>query len=75
MAEKYANINKTIMLGAFYSAIFPFGLFLEIIGLLIFYWVSKFIFIRRSALPNALSDALTGSMIRIALVLPLVRKI
>jgi hypothetical protein len=56
----------------FYAPIFPFGLFIEIIGLCIFYWVSKYLLLRRSAFPNSLSNEITSAMMRVGCAGPLV---
>lgn len=70
--EHYAYINKSFLTCMFYASIFPLGLVIEIIGLAIFYWITKYLLLRRSVYPNSISNKINNSMVKIALCGPLV---
>ena len=55
ISDKLTNINKSILTATFYSAIFPYGTFIQILALIVYYWVSKYILIRRCGWPSNLS--------------------
>ncbi|KRX01119.1 hypothetical protein PPERSA_08220 [Pseudocohnilembus persalinus] len=69
--EKYAFCNKIYLTSMFYASIFPIGVLIEIIGLIIFYWVSKYIYITRTSITNQISPSLNRSMLNIAFFGPL----
>jgi|APCry1669189241_1035207.scaffolds.fasta_scaffold494465_1 hypothetical protein len=56
--EKLTNVNKSILMAVFYACILPYGTMLEILALFFYYWVTKYVLLRRCAWPNNLSDQL-----------------
>ena len=51
----YGYVNKTILTAAFYATIFPFGLLMETIGLILFYFIVNNLFRTRYRYPIPLS--------------------
>jgi len=62
MALRYANVNKTVLFTASVSPFIPIGVPLSIIGLVVTYWVDKYLLLRRYVCKNYLSYALAKSM-------------
>lgn len=63
--EKYAFVNRSYLASMFYAPLFPYGVLFEIIGLIIFYNLNKYLLLRRSAFPNSISNRISSSMVRI----------
>jgi len=63
MSYKYSLVVKTVLLASFYAPSLPIILVFAILGLTFIYWVDKYIFLRRSALPFSLGSELAESMI------------
>jgi hypothetical protein len=63
MALRYANINKTVLFTAVVSPFIPIGVPLSIIGLVISYWVDKYLLLRRYVCKNYLSFNLAKRMV------------
>lgn len=63
MALRYANINKTVLFTASVSPFIPIGVPLSIVGLVITYWVDKYLLLRRYVCKNYLSFDLAKSML------------
>lgn len=63
MSYKYSLVVKSVLLAAFYAPSLPIIIVFSIIGLALIYWVDKYIFLRRTALPFSLGSELAESMI------------
>jgi len=63
MSYKYSLVVKSVLLASFYAPSLPIILVFAIFGLTFIYWVDKYIFLRRSALPFSLGSELAESMI------------
>lgn len=63
MALRYANILKTVFFTAAVSPIIPMGVPLSIIGLIISYWVDKYLLLRRYCCKNSLGFKLPRKML------------
>eukprot|EP00330_Aristerostoma_sp_ATCC50986_P005455 CAMPEP_0114585812 /NCGR_PEP_ID=MMETSP0125-20121206/9243_1 /TAXON_ID=485358 ORGANISM="Aristerostoma sp., Strain ATCC 50986" /NCGR_SAMPLE_ID=MMETSP0125 /ASSEMBLY_ACC=CAM_ASM_000245 /LENGTH=405 /DNA_ID=CAMNT_0001781039 /DNA_START=1166 /DNA_END=2383 /DNA_ORIENTATION=+ len=62
MAQRYANILKTLLLACMYSTAFPLGYPISIAGLFLAYWTDKYMLLRRHAMPPTLGDDLAFAM-------------
>jgi hypothetical protein len=62
MPENYAFILNTMFLTAFYSPLLPIGLVYSMLGLMMHYWVQKYILINRRKVTTALGSSLSNSM-------------
>jgi len=62
MAQKYANIIKTMFLTAFYAPFLPIGTAVSIFGLFLAYWADKDFFLRRCVTPFAMGKELSKIM-------------
>jgi hypothetical protein len=51
-----------MMLGCFYAYIFPLGVYMSILGLIISYWTQKILLRSRYATPTTVSHALAEAM-------------
>ena len=56
MALRYANVVKLMFFTAAVSPILPVGLPMSFLGLLILYWVDKYLLLRRYTCKNYLDD-------------------
>ena len=65
LAQRYANVLKTLIISFAYAPIVPIGLLIGLIALVIEYWVDKTLLLRRHARPQRISGDLNRSMIRI----------
>jgi hypothetical protein len=63
MALRYANINKAVLFTAAVSPFIPIGVPLSIIGLIISFWVDKYLLVRRYVCKNYLSFTLAKKMV------------
>lgn len=54
MALRYANVVKVMFFTAAVTPLLPVGLFLSLIGLVILYWVDKYLLLRRYVSKNYL---------------------
>ncbi len=48
MGKRYAEILETMWFTFMYVSLIPFGAFLSLVGLMIYYWVDKYNLLRRS---------------------------
>lgn len=64
MALRYANVNKTVLFTASVSPFIPIGVPLSIIGLVVTYWVDKYLLLRRYVCKNYISFDLAKSMMK-----------
>lgn len=55
MALRYSNILKTVFFTAIYGPVIPIGYVFSFLGLIINYWVDKYLLIRRYVCENKLS--------------------
>jgi hypothetical protein len=46
---------KTMYISIFYSPVVPIGLFITIVGFSVFYWVEKYVILRKKSIKNQLS--------------------
>jgi len=63
LAVKNALLVKTMLMTAFFAPAVPFALIFGILGLVVAYWVDKYLLLRRNALPIALQNELCVNMI------------
>ena len=52
IAQRYANVLKTMFLTAFYAVALPWGIALGIVNLILTYWVDKWQLLRRRREPD-----------------------
>ena len=52
MGKRYAEVLETMWFTFLFASLNPFGNFLTLIGLLIYYWVDKYNLLRRSKVEN-----------------------
>ena len=64
MALRYANILKTVFFTAFYGPVVPLGYIFSFVGLIINYWVDKYLLIRRYVCENKISYQLPSFVMR-----------
>lgn len=64
MALRYANILKNVQFAAAVSPLLPIGIPLCIIGLIIIYWVDKYLLLRRWTCSNFISHVLAKEMVK-----------
>lgn len=62
MAQRYANLMKTLIVTLAYAPILPMGILISLAGVIFEYWVDKFLLIRRHKTPARLSGALAEAM-------------
>ena len=65
MALRYANVVKLMFFTAAVSPILPIGLPMSLLGLLILYWVDKYLLLRRYTCKNYLDAELAKEMMNI----------
>lgn len=65
IAQRYANMNKTILLTFFYAPLVPVGFIFSLCGIFFEYWVSKYLLLRRHSWPKRLSGELSAVMIQV----------
>lgn len=65
IAQRYANMSKTILLTFFYAPLVPVGFFFSLGAIIFEYWVSKYLLLRRHSWPKRLSGELSGIMIQL----------
>ncbi|KAM3134512.1 hypothetical protein pb186bvf_013326 [Paramecium bursaria] len=65
MALRYANVVKLMFFTAAVSPILPVGLPMSLLGLLILYWVDKYLLLRRYSCKNYLDAELAKEMMNI----------
>lgn len=58
MGKRYAEIIKTMWFTFLYSTLIPFGAFISLVGLSIYYWVDKYNLLRRSSIIQNISGKL-----------------
>jgi len=63
LCQNYSQIQVTILVTVYYCGVLPIILFISLIGLCLNYWVDKYLLLRRSSRPKALSRELPESMI------------
>ena len=62
IAQKYANILKTMFLTAFFAPLVPLGIPISLFGLIFAYWIDKFMLLRIHAQPSAMGKAISKKM-------------
>lgn len=65
IAQRYANMGKTILLTFCYAPLLPSAFLISGIGILIEYWLSKYLLLRRHSWPKRLSGNLSKVMIQV----------
>ncbi len=70
--EKYAIVNNCYFCALFYAPIFPIGLLIFIVVLISYYYISKYVLIKRTKYSNPISTNLNKSMLRVIFYGPLV---
>ena len=63
LSLKYSSLIKTVLLTCFYAPAMPLSIAIAIFGLILTYWVDKYLLLRRTALPTSLGDELSRAMI------------
>ena len=63
LADKYAQVTKTIMLTFFYAYLLPLGVIIGILGLIVQYWIEKIMLLRRDKQPPPLGTTLAEEMV------------
>jgi hypothetical protein len=58
MGKRYAEVLETMWFTFLFASLIPFGTFLTLIGLLIYYWVDKYNLLRRSKVENIIESKL-----------------
>ena len=64
MAQRYANYMKTIFICFIFAPIFPLGLVIGLISIIIQYWTDKIIFLRRDSHPPQIGAGLSNTIIQ-----------
>jgi hypothetical protein len=59
LGKRYAEIFEIMWFTFLYSELIPLGSFLILIGLVLYYWVDKYNFLRRSALKAGMSGKMS----------------
>ena len=62
MALRYANVLKLMYFTAMVSGFVPIGIPLSMAGLVVLYWVDKFLLLRRYVCKNYLDSQLANAM-------------
>jgi hypothetical protein len=62
IAQRYANVQKTMLFTAFYATLVPIGILFSLVGLFLTYWTDKYMLLRRHCRPNALGKDLAEEM-------------
>jgi hypothetical protein len=75
LAQKYANIIKSLWLTAFYTPVFPLGVPIMLSGLIVMYWNEKNILLRRAAHPPQLGARIGQIIIGAVEITPLIYSI
>ena len=65
MAQRYANVMKTMLVTFFYAPIIPLGFLISIVAIVLEYWMDKYLLLRRHSRPNRLSGDLSMYMTKI----------
>ena len=71
IALRYANILKTVFFTALYAPFIPLGYLFSIIGLIINFWVDKYLLIRRYVCENKISYKLPKFVMKFMKMLPI----
>ena len=64
MAQRYANYMKTLMIIFVFAPIFPVGLLIGSISMLLQYWMDKYLLLRRHARPPQLGPKISDNIMR-----------
>lgn len=65
MALRYANVQKLMLFTAAVAGFLPFGMILSSLGLIILYWVDKYLLLRRYMCSWYLDKRLADSMMNL----------
>jgi putative effector of murein hydrolase LrgA (UPF0299 family) len=65
MALRYANVVKVMFFTAAVSPLLPIGLPLSLFGLLILYWVDKYLLLRRYVSKHYMDKQLANAMMNL----------
>jgi hypothetical protein len=65
MAQRYANIGKTILLTFCYAPLVPAGFFFSAVAVFFEYWMFKYLLLRRHSWPKKLSGDLAKAMMNV----------
>lgn len=65
IAQRYANVSKTVLLTFCYAPLLPTAFFFSAAGLFFEYWVCKYLLLRRHNWPKKLSGELSAVMIEV----------
>ena len=71
MSAKYSACMKTMWMSAFYASVIPFGIVISIIGLILVYFIDKWLLLRRYTRPHLLNAKLNKEMIEYLEFVPL----
>jgi len=63
MPKKYAEIIKIMLLASFYAPALPFSIIFTIIGLVLWFWIDKYVMLSRMGLPKSISKDLTDTAV------------
>lgn len=62
IAQRYANVQKTMLFTGFYACLCPIGIVFSLVALSIVYWNDKRMLLRRHCRPLPLGTALSNNM-------------
>lgn len=65
MGKRYAEVLETMWFTFLFASLIPFGNFLTLIGLLIYYWVDKYNLLRRSKVENIIGSKLPINAVKL----------
>jgi hypothetical protein len=65
MAQRFANISKTILLTFCYAPLVPIAFFFSAVAVVLEYWVFKYLLLRRHSWPKKLSGDLAKTMMSV----------
>ena len=65
MGQRYANMNKTVLLTFLYAPLIPVAYLFALIAIILEYWTFKYLLLRRHSWPQRLSGDLAKAMFNI----------
>lgn len=71
IAFLFSSVLNMMLFSSFYSSLIPIGPLLGIITLIVYYWVYKFLLLRRASTPNLMGKKVAYEMIELAEYVPL----
>jgi hypothetical protein len=65
MGKRYAEIIKTIWFTFLYSELLPFGVIYSVTGLILYYFVDKYVLLYKCSVKESVSSKLSRTMITV----------